>query len=219
MLHRVQLQWSLVVPTLLFFWPLLKLLNGIGDVLAVRTQSFSAAARLINKLRARLTPVHRGTLPCSIDTFMYALYLSVYLLRCRLLGRARRFGVHVRRRGAGHIVAAPARLQLVNCTVSNLRSLSKLRLHLILFIDCMGLAPTRPLAPSHSFPSPFNYRVERAVYTTGTHTHTHLQRPAQTAGQKDHPLIICYKETVIDCGIKPRVNNPNILVYWLLVLP
>ena len=103
---------------------------------------------------------------------MYALYLSIYLLRCRLLGRARRFGVHVRRRGAGHIVAAPARLQLVNCTVSNLRSLSKLRLHLILFIDCMGLAPTRPLAPSHSFPSPFNYRVERAVYTTGTRTHT-----------------------------------------------
>ena len=87
----------------------------------------------------------------------------------------------------------------------------------------MGLAPTRRLPRLTPFPSPFNYRVERAVYTTGTrthtHTHTHLQRPAQTAGQKDHPLIICYKETVIDCGIKPRVNNPNILVYWLLVLP
>ena len=34
------------------------------------------------------------------------------LLRCRLLGRARRFGAHGGRRGAGHIVAA-ARLQLV----------------------------------------------------------------------------------------------------------
>ena len=34
------------------------------------------------------------------------------LLRCRLLGRARRFGVHGRRRGAGHIVAA-AHLRLV----------------------------------------------------------------------------------------------------------
>ena len=35
------------------------------------------------------------------------------LLRCRLLGRARRFGAHGWRRGAGHTVAA-ARLQLVN---------------------------------------------------------------------------------------------------------
>jgi len=38
------------------------------------------------------------------------------LLRCRLLGRERRFGAHAERRGAGHIVAAarpPARLQLV----------------------------------------------------------------------------------------------------------
>ena len=34
------------------------------------------------------------------------------LLRCRLLGGARRFGAHRGRRGAGHIVAA-ARLQLV----------------------------------------------------------------------------------------------------------
>jgi len=34
------------------------------------------------------------------------------LLRCRLLGCARRFGTHGGRRGAGHIVAA-ARLQLV----------------------------------------------------------------------------------------------------------
>ena len=34
------------------------------------------------------------------------------LLRCRLLGRERRFGSHGGRRGAGHIVAA-ARLQLV----------------------------------------------------------------------------------------------------------
>jgi len=34
------------------------------------------------------------------------------LLRCRLLGGARRFGAHGGRRGAGHIVAA-ARLQLI----------------------------------------------------------------------------------------------------------
>ena len=36
------------------------------------------------------------------------------LLRCRLLGGAKRFGAHRGRRGAGHIVAA-ARLQLVSC--------------------------------------------------------------------------------------------------------
>jgi len=34
------------------------------------------------------------------------------LLRCRLLGRARHFGAHGERRGAGHIVAS-TRLQLV----------------------------------------------------------------------------------------------------------
>ena len=38
------------------------------------------------------------------------------LLRCGVLGGARRFGAHRGRRGAGHIVAA-ARLQLVRCTI------------------------------------------------------------------------------------------------------
>jgi len=62
------------------------------------------------------------------------------LLRCRLLGGGRRFGVHGGMRGAGHIVAA-ARLQLVSLISDNtpfspsfsdcfssLQSLSSLRL-------------------------------------------------------------------------------------------
>jgi len=40
------------------------------------------------------------------------------LLRCRLLGGARRFGAHGWRRGAGHIAAA-ARLQLVILHIFN----------------------------------------------------------------------------------------------------
>ena len=93
---------------------------GIGVAHVTRTPLSRSTGQKSRSQAALLTAAftHQAAATVTVGTYCY-----VAVCRRGLLGGARRFGIHRGRRGAGHIVAAPAQLVRYVATYCRLDSL------------------------------------------------------------------------------------------------